>query len=68
LPRSHTSHEGEDQIDMFVRLYSRRMDLKDLAHQLRDLFGGTPKVSRYWDDDGVEWVDILSSDDRPSRG
>jgi antitoxin YqcF len=44
------------------------MDLKDLAHRLRDLFGGTPKVWRYRDDDDVEWVDILSSDDRPQPG
>lgn len=44
------------------------MDVKPLAHVLRDLFGGTPNVHKYHDHKHEEFVYVFSSVDRPDAG
>lgn len=41
---------------------------KGLARESAKVFGGKPKVTRFWDDDHKSSVDLLSCEDRPTRG
>jgi antitoxin YqcF len=44
------------------------VDLKSIARREATVFGGTPAVTRHWDDDERRWVDVLRCVDRPDEG
>src|SRR4051794_6017248 len=44
------------------------MDPKNLAHRIRDLFGGVPQVFLYWNTAHDKSVPVLSSEGRPEEG
>ena len=41
---------------------------KIIARTISKVFGGKPSVSKYWDENNVSHVDILSTKDRPYEG
>lgn len=41
---------------------------KIIARTALEAFGGNPSVSKYWDENNVSNVDILSTIDRPYEG
>ena len=41
---------------------------KIIAKKERDIIGGSPQIFRYWDDNKIKNIDILSSDNRPNPG
>jgi hypothetical protein len=48
--------------------YSWSESNKIVAKTAVNAFGGTPRVTRFWDDDHVSSVDILSCEDGPQKG
>jgi antitoxin YqcF len=43
-------------------------DNKSLARNLRDIMGGTPTVTKYWDDAHASDIDIMIVEDAPADG